>query len=125
MTKNRKGSTQRRKTGKKQGKVVPMKPKRNLKLNEDERIRFENLTLKIQLVQSEAQQKATPLVDARVQLSRAIGARLGVQMDAYNIVLDTGALVPNNGEVEPTLAEESSPVDEEGEPNGEAQSSGG
>lgn len=84
--------------------VVPLRAKAGLKMTEDERLRFENFTLKLDAVQARATAEASIHVAQRVELSKRIGKRLGVAMDAYNVDLETGELIPVNGGPEQAAA---------------------
>ncbi|MCG8433503.1 MAG: hypothetical protein MJA83_05685 [Gammaproteobacteria bacterium] len=75
-------------------KVVPIRGKKGLKLTEEERLGLENCLLKIRIIQEEAQKNAAKFVARKEQLAAAIGKRLGIPMDAYNVNLETGDLVP-------------------------------
>lgn len=94
----RKGASDRPKVGgSKQHKVVPLNAQQGLKLTDDERLRMENLTLKVALIQSQAKEQSTPLLAQREAVGKAIGDRLGIEIGAYNIDLDKGTVTPQNG----------------------------
>lgn len=67
-----------------------------MKLTETERLQMENLTLKIKLIQENAQKQAAQVEAARQQLAGAIGQRLGIDLTKaqHNINLDNGLVTP-------------------------------
>ena len=83
--------------GKAKSNVVPIKPKAGLVLTEVERLQMENLTLKMQVIQSAAKEQMAPHLARREQIGSAVGERLGIEIAAYNINLDSGMLEPVNG----------------------------
>ena len=78
----------------------------DLALTDSERMAMENLTLKLTLIQRNAEQQAAPIAAAREDLGRAIGERLGIDMTAHTIDLDTGAIAPRNGHPGPQPVED-------------------
>ena len=70
---------------------------RGLKMTDDELLRMENLTLKLAMIQSNAEKQAAPLVAIRERLGHDIGQRLGIDVTDYNFNLDTGEITPKNG----------------------------
>jgi hypothetical protein len=95
MTKS--SAARKERSGRKKGKVVPMRQQQGLKLTENERVLFENYHLKFQLIQADAQRAADIVTAKRLELNKAIGERLGIAMDAYQVNLDSGDLTPING----------------------------
>ena len=61
-----------------------------LKLTEEERLRFENYTLKLSVIQHEAAKQSRVIVSERMELSEEIGKRLGVSMEGYTVNVKTG-----------------------------------
>ena len=78
-------------------KVVPLKARVGLVLTEDERLRMENLVLKMQLVQQSLDKKIAPLIALRDAIGAEAGKRLGIEIQAYEVNLDSGVLTPING----------------------------
>lgn len=87
-----------------------------LMMTDGELLRMENLTLKLTVIQSNAEKQAAPIVAARNDLGREIGQRLGIEISEYNINLDTGAIVakPKGPAVLP-VTDPDGPSDEPGE----------
>ena len=88
-----------------QAAVVPLRAKKGLRLSEDERLRMENLSLKMQLIEQTAAQrvalKIAPMLEARKAIGDEIGERLGIEVTAYEANLETGELTPINGGDDP------------------------
>ena len=61
-----------------------------LKLTEEERLRFENYTLKLSVIQHEAAKQSRVIVSERMELSKEIGKRLGISMEGYTVNVKTG-----------------------------------
>ena len=61
-----------------------------LKLTEEERLRFENYTLKLSVIQHEAAKQSRVIVSERMELSEEIGKRLGISMEGYTVNVKTG-----------------------------------
>lgn len=61
-----------------------------LKLTEEERLRFENYTLKIRVIEAEADKQSRAVLSKRMELSREIGKRLGISMEGYTVNVKTG-----------------------------------
>lgn len=61
-----------------------------LKLTEEERLRFENYTLKLRVIQHEAAKQAAVVVSKRMELAKEIGKRLGISMEGYTVNIKTG-----------------------------------
>ena len=61
-----------------------------LKLTEEERLQFENYTLKLQVIQHEADKQARAVVSKRMELAKEIGKRLGISMEGYTVNIKTG-----------------------------------
>lgn len=76
--------------------VIQIPTKKSLLLSEDECLRMENYTLKLQIIQEAAEKQAAPVLLQRAALGDKIGKRLGVDLGAYSIKLDTRELVPLN-----------------------------
>ena len=61
-----------------------------LKLTEEERLRFENYTLKLSVIQHEAAKQSRVIISERMELSEEIGKRLGISMEGYTVNVKTG-----------------------------------
>ncbi len=89
-------SSQARKT-RRQNKVVPMIQRQGLKLTDDEQLRLENLSLKIQVIQQDANAKIAPLRALQYEAAIRACKRLGIEPEAYTLEYETGNVVPKNG----------------------------
>lgn len=78
--------------------VIQMPGKNGLKLNEDERMRLENCTLKLRSIQDTADKQAAPVFLQQNKLVEKIDKRLGISLAGYNINLDTGDLTPRKSD---------------------------
>ena len=61
-----------------------------LTMTEDERLKLENLTLKLTVMQTQFELQAAPVIAAREQLGRVISDRLGIDPEGYDFNIDTG-----------------------------------
>ena len=77
--------------------------KLDLRLNDGERLRIENLSLRMNLADREADAIKAPLRIKQLLVQRAAAERIGIDVDAYDVQItpDAGAFVrkePPNGQ---------------------------
>ncbi len=75
-------------------KVVPIKTKKGLRLTQMERVRMDNCLLRLRVIQNEAQSRVAIVNKEKIELMAAIGKRLKIPLDAYQINLDDGSVTP-------------------------------
>lgn len=86
-----------RKKSEAKGEVVPIKPKKGLKLTEDELVRLENFQLKVQALQDKV---VAPVIAKQSALVQKVNKRLGVDISAYTVNWETGVLTPQGQQAE-------------------------
>lgn len=74
--------------------MEPNQEPTTLQMTEAEVMRLENLSLRIEVIQTNAQRDAAPFIAAREQLGRVIGERLGIDPSCYVFNIETGSVVP-------------------------------
>ena len=76
---------------KKNGKMSTARP---FQCTDDERLRVENLSLRLELIQKDANEKAAPVLLERRMLLNKIGERLGIDISQHQVDLQSGRVSP-------------------------------